>query len=87
MVFVATLWIVFPVFYIFHLSLVIELAHLGVQTRARHSTVMRRLYPSVCRLQNVSIVAALCCWHGIFLLSIYITTSMWSESMFAPLRA
>jgi hypothetical protein len=58
-----------PVFYIIHPSLVVELAHLRVQTRARRSTLMRRPYPSVCRLRNVSVVAALCCWHGIFLLS------------------
>jgi hypothetical protein len=57
-----------PVFYIFHPSLVVALAHLGVQTRARRSTVIRRPYISVCRLRNVSVVAALCCWHGIFLL-------------------
>jgi hypothetical protein len=59
-----------PAFYIFHPSLVVELAHLGVQSRARCSTMMRRPYSSVCRLRNVSGVAALCCWHGIFLLSI-----------------
>jgi hypothetical protein len=53
MVFVATLWI-------FHPSLVVELAHLRVQTLARRSTVMRRPYSSVCRLRNVSVVAALC---------------------------
>jgi hypothetical protein len=51
------------VFYIFHPSLVVELAHFEVQTRARRSTVMRRPYPSVCRLRNVSVVVALCCWH------------------------
>jgi hypothetical protein len=33
---------------------------------------MRRPYPSVFRLQNVSVVMALFCWHGIFLLSILI---------------
>jgi hypothetical protein len=38
MVFVATLWIVF---YIFRPSLVVELAHFGVQTRARRSTVVQ----------------------------------------------
>jgi hypothetical protein len=59
-----------PVFCIFHPSIVVELAHLGVQTRARRSTVMRSPYPSVCRLWNVSVVADLCCWHGIFLPSI-----------------
>jgi hypothetical protein len=69
MVFVATL-LFLPVFYIFHPSLVVELAHLGVQTRARRSTVMRRPYPSICRLRHVSVVAALCCWPGIFLLLI-----------------
>jgi hypothetical protein len=55
-----------PVFYIFHPNLVVDLAHLGVQARVRRSTGMRRPYPSICRLQNVSVVAALCCWHGIF---------------------
>jgi hypothetical protein len=56
MVFDATLWIVSSSSYIFHPSLVIKIVHLGVQTRARRSTVIRRLYLSVCRLQNVSVV-------------------------------
>jgi hypothetical protein len=70
MVFGAILLIASSSFHIFHPSLVVELAHIGVQTRARRSTVMRRPYPLVCRLRNVSVVAVFCCWHGIFLLSI-----------------
>jgi hypothetical protein len=71
MVYVTTFWIVSSSFlYIFHPTLVVEVFHLEVQTRVRRSIVMRRLYPSVCRLRNVSVFAALCCWHGIFLLSI-----------------
>jgi hypothetical protein len=51
--------------------------------RACRSTVMRRPYPSVCRLRNVSIVAA----DTAYSCSQFITTSMWFESIFAPLRA
>jgi hypothetical protein len=46
-----------PVFYIFHPSLVVKLAHLGVQTRARRNTMIRRPYLSVFRLRNVSVFA------------------------------
>jgi hypothetical protein len=62
---VATLCIVSSnFFYIFDPSLVVELAHLRVQTRARRNTVMRHPYLSVCRLQNFSVVAALSFWHA-----------------------
>jgi hypothetical protein len=75
MVFVATIWIVSSSFYIFHPSFVVELAKLGVQNRARRTTVMRRPYLRLC-------VA------GRHILALnFTTTSMWSESMFAPLRA
>jgi hypothetical protein len=61
---------VFACFLVFLWIVSSSFAHPRVQTRARRSTVMRRPYPSVCRLQTVSVVAVLCCWHGIFLLSI-----------------
>jgi hypothetical protein len=64
MMFVATLSIVSSSLLHFHPSLVVELAHLGLQTRARRSVLLA--------------------WHILALN--FITTSIWSESMFALLR-
>jgi hypothetical protein len=67
-------------------TLVVELALLGVQTRARRSTMMRRPYLSDFSLPTAKRLR--CC--GFLLLARhilvlnFITTSMWSESMFAP---
>jgi hypothetical protein len=74
-----------PVYYIFHPSLVVELAHLGVQIRARRSTVMRRPYPSV-DCERLSCCGFVLLARHILALN-FIMTSMWSESMFAPPRA